>query len=104
MQATDAGAQDSTDSTTEQRRELAIKRLKAKSDFKKHLLAYVAVNTMLIVIWAFNSAGQPWPRGMFWPIIPIVGWGVGLVMQGYVTYRGNVYTQEKIQREMSKLP
>ena len=101
MQTTEAGARDST---TEQRRELAIKRLKAKSDFKKHLLAYAAVNTMLIVIWAFTNAGQPWPRSIFWPIFLIVGWGVGLVIHGYVTYRGNVYTEEKIQREMTKLP
>jgi hypothetical protein len=41
---------------------------------------------------------------MFWPIIPLVGWGVGLVMHGYVTYHGNAYTEEKIQREMTKLP
>ena len=101
MQTTEAGARDSA---TEQRHELAIKRLKAKSDFKKHLLAYVAVNTMLIVIWAFTNAGQPWPRGIFWPIFPIVGWGAGLVIHGYVTYRGNVDNEEKIQREMTKLP
>ena len=101
METTEASARDST---TEQRRELAIKRLKAKSDFKKQLLAYVAVNTMLTVIWAFTSAGQPWPRGIFWPIFPIIGWGVGLVIHGYVTYRGNSYTEEKIQREMTKLP
>jgi 2TM domain len=101
MQTTDASA---PDSTTGQRRELAIKRLKAKDDFKKHLLAYLAVNTMLIVIWAYTNAGQPWPKGMFWPVIPLVGWGAGLVMHGYATYHGNAYTEEKIQREMTKLP
>jgi len=26
------------------------------------------------------------------------------VIHGYVTYRGNIYTEEKIQREMTKLP
>jgi hypothetical protein len=101
METTEASARDST---TERRRELAIKRLKAKSDFKKQLLAYVAVNTMLTVIWAFTSAGQPWPRSIFWPIFPIVGWGAGLVIHGYAIYRGNSYTEEKIQREMTKLP
>jgi hypothetical protein len=62
METTEAGARDST---TEQRRELAVKRLKAKSDFKKQLLAYVAVNTMLTVIWVLTSAGQPWPKGIW---------------------------------------
>lgn len=49
MQTTDASAQDST---TGQRRELAIKRLKAKDDFKKHLLAYLAVSSQRIAgVW-----------------------------------------------------
>jgi hypothetical protein len=86
------------------RREQAIKRIKAKNDFKIHLVVYLAVNTMLVVIWAFTNAGQPFPQGFFWPIFPIVGWGIGVVINGYVAYRGHVYTEEQIQREMQKLP
>ncbi len=86
------------------RRELAIKRIKAKNDFKIHLLVYLTVNTMLVVIWAFTNAGQPFPQGFFWPIFPIAGWGIGVVINGYVAYWGNVYTEEQIQREMQKLP
>jgi uncharacterized protein DUF1707/2TM domain-containing protein len=37
------------------------------------LAAYVAVNLMLIVIWAVTGAGY------FWPIWPLLGWGIGLV-------------------------
>jgi hypothetical protein len=81
-----------------QRREEAIKRIKAKNDFKIHLVVYLAVNSMLIAIWAFTGAG------FFWPIFPIVGWGIGVVINGYVAYQGNVYTEEQIQREMQKLP
>jgi 2TM domain len=80
------------------RREQAIKRIKAKNDFKIHLVVYLAVNAMLVVIWAFTNAG------FFWPIFPIAGWGIGVVINGYVAYRGNVYTEEQIQREMQKLP
>ncbi len=86
------------------RREQAIKRIKAKNDFKIHLLVYLTVNTMLVVIWAFTNAGQPFPQGFFWPIFPIAGWGIGVVINGYVAYWGNVYTEEQIQREMQKLP
>lgn len=86
------------------RREQAIKRIKAKNDFKIHLVVYLAVNTMLVVIWAFTNAGQPFPGGFFWPIFPIAGWGIGVVINGYVAYQGNVYTEERIQREMQKLP
>ena len=86
------------------RRELAIKRIKAKNDFKIHLVVYLAVNAMLVAIWAFTNAGQPFPIGFFWPIFPMVGWGIGVVINGYVVYRGNVYTEEQIQREMRNLP
>jgi hypothetical protein len=80
------------------RREQAIKRIKEKNDFKIHLMVYLAVNAMLVFIWAFTS------QGFFWPIFPIVGWGIGVVINGYIVYRGNIYTEERIQREMEKLP
>ncbi len=85
-------------STNESRRELAIKRIKEKNDFKIHLFIYVVINSMLVVVWAFTD------RTFFWPILPIVGWGVGVVINGYVVYRGNVVTEEQIEREMKNLP
>jgi Domain of unknown function (DUF1707)/2TM domain len=39
----------------------------------EHVRAYVAVNVMLVAIWALTGAGY------FWPIWPILGWGVGVV-------------------------
>jgi hypothetical protein len=88
--------------TPEDRRELAIKRLKAKHDFKIHLVVYVAVNTFLAVMWALTNAGEPYPQGIFWPIFPIVGWGVAVAINAYVVY-GKPYTEDRIQREMRKL-
>jgi len=35
--------------------------------------AYLAVNLLLIVIWAATGAGY------FWPIWPLLGWGIGLM-------------------------
>ena len=90
--------------TTEGRRALAIKRIKAKNDFSIHLFVYFAVNTMLVLIWAFTNAGKPWPQGFFWPIFVIASWGIGLVINAYVVYRSNVYTEDQIQREMKQLP
>jgi class 3 adenylate cyclase len=37
-----------------------------------HFAIYAAVNVMLIGIWAASGAGY------FWPIWPILGWGIGL--------------------------
>jgi hypothetical protein len=41
-----------------------------------HLAAYVAVNLLLIGIWAATGGGY------FWPIWPLLGWGVGVVFDG----------------------
>ena len=35
--------------------------------------AFLAVNLVLIVIWAATGAGY------FWPIWPLLGWGIGLI-------------------------
>ena len=86
--------------TDEGRRALAIRRIKAKNEFKIHLVVYLCVNATLIVIWAFTSL---W-TSFFWPIIPLAAWGIGLVMHGYTAYRQNVYTEEQINREMRQLP
>jgi hypothetical protein len=40
---------------------------------RPELAAFVAVNLMLIVIWAATGAGY------FWPIWPLLGWGIGLI-------------------------
>jgi hypothetical protein len=66
-------------------------------------LVYVLVNSALVVIWAFVSAGRGGDQAFFWPIFPIVGWGFGIVMQGYKVYRGGAITESQIAREMEKL-
>lgn len=90
--------------TAEGRRTLAINRIKAKNEFKIHLVVYLCFNGMLTLIWAFTSLGSSFLAGFFWPIIPMAGWGIGLVIHGYTAYRPNVYTEDQIQREMKRLP
>lgn len=58
--------------TDEELRNRALKRLKAKRDLQAHILAYVTVNLMLVGIWWVSGVG------FFWPIFPILGWGIGL--------------------------
>ena len=38
--------------------------------------AFLAVNVMLVAIWALSGGGY------FWPLWPILGWGLGLVRPG----------------------
>ncbi len=77
--------------------ELAVKRLKAKQDFRNHLAAYVVVNTFLVVLWALTGAGG------FWPLFPICGWGIGLALHAWSVFGPSVATTEKIEREMDRM-
>jgi hypothetical protein len=45
------------------------------------LVPYVAVNLLLVGIWAATGAGY------FWPIWPILGWGIGLLPHGACSRR-----------------
>ena len=78
-------------------REQAIQRLKKKRDFKTHVLVYVAVNAFLVVIWAVTSAG------FFWPIFPILGWGIGVLANAWDVYGRKPISEEEIRREADRL-
>jgi len=78
-------------------REKALARLEGKREFTAHLLAYVLVNGMFVVIWAMSGGG------FFWPIFPILGWGIGIAFHGWDTFRRTEPSEAKIQREMEHL-
>ncbi len=83
-------------STIEERREEAIERLKAKSEFRAHALVYVLVNALLIGVWAVSGAG------FFWPIFPLLGWGIALALHAYDIYGRKTISEEDIQAEMRR--
>lgn len=74
----------------------AVARLNAKREFKGHLLAYVLVNALLVVIWATTGAG------FFWPIFPLLGWGIGMMFHAWDVY-GSRPSEDEIRREMDRL-
>jgi fatty acid desaturase len=79
----------------QERRDAAIKRIKDKRDFKTHVVSYVVVNLFLVGVWAISGGGY------FWPGWVMAGWGIGLVLHWWQTYRGErPITEEDIQREM----
>ena len=75
-------------------REAALKRVKAKRDFRNHVAAYLIVNTMFVFIWALSGAGY------FWPIWIIASWGVGLAFNAWAVYFEKPITEDEIRREM----
>ena len=82
-------------------REQALENIKRRRDFKAHALAYVLVNAFLWVIWAVTSSAHGSP--IFpWPIIPLAGWGIGLGMHAWDTYRRPI-TERDVDRELERL-
>ena len=77
--------------------ERAVKRLKAKEEFRVHLLIYALVNGMVVLIWAMTGAS------FFWPIFLIAGWGIGLVAHAMEVYWRHEPTEAEIASEMDRL-
>ena len=80
----------------DEQREAALKRVNGRRDFRNHVAAYLIVNTMLVLIWAFSGAGY------FWPIWIIAAWGVGLALNAWAVYFEKPITEDEIRREMGQ--
>ncbi len=81
----------------QERREAAIKRLKAKQEFWGHLVVYLVVNAMLVGVWALTSDG-----GYFWPMWPLLGWGVAVLLHAWDAFFRRPLSEEQIRKEMDK--
>ncbi|HEY3621051.1 MAG TPA: 2TM domain-containing protein [Roseiarcus sp.] len=75
-----------------------MERIRAKRAFGRHATVYVAVNLLLIAVWAITS------RGYFWPIWPILGWGVGLGVNYWTVFFRRPISDDEIRREIKKGP
>ena len=78
-------------------RQQAVRSLKKKQDFRSHVVAYVLVNALLVGIWAATGAN------FFWPIFPIIGWGIGLAFNAWDVYGRRPLSDEQIRREQERL-
>jgi hypothetical protein len=78
-------------------REQALSQLKKKRGLRAHVFVYVVVNAMLVVIWAVTGAGA------FWPIFPILGWGVGVAANAWDVYGRKPIGEDEIRRETERL-
>ena len=81
-------------------RDLATKRLKARTDFYHYLLVWLAVSVLVTVVWALTNLG-----GYFWPGWVIGGMGIAAFFQAINVFgpvRG-VYSDDKVTQEMNRL-
>ena len=104
--STDASATHSTGlppstPTDEELRVVAIRRVKAKRDFRTNLLVYLVVNIGLWTIWIVDSVANTW--GFPWPIFPTVFWGLFVLGQANDTYRRDPLREDLVQQEIENL-
>lgn len=79
----------------EERRNEAIKRLKAKREFWGHLLAYILVNGLLVAIWWVSNSHH------FWPMWVLLSWGIGLGFHAWDVFQRPI-SEEAIRKEMER--
>ena len=84
--------------TEETLRTRAVAALKKRRDFRAHLLIYVLVNSAFVATWALTSRDS-----FFWPIFPLVFWGIGVVMNAWDVYVAGDFTEDEIQHQMHRL-
>ena len=82
---------------SEERRQWAIRRIRAKRKFWMHVGVYVAVNALLVFVWAVGS------NDSFWPVWPMLGWGIGVLAHAARVFIGPPeISEEQIDRELRR--
>ncbi len=86
---------------TEELHDVARKRLEERRDFRTHVVVYLTVNAMLWAIYAAVAV----TTGVWipWPVFPMLGWGVGLVIHAWTVYGDKPITEADVRAEMDRL-
>jgi len=79
-------------------REAARKRLEERRGFVPHLIVYLVVNAGLALVWMLTGS-----NGFFWPIFPVLFWGVGIVLHGWNAYISRPITEADVDHELDRL-
>lgn len=77
----------------------ALERIEEKRAFLAHLGSYWGVMTLLVVIWLLTSGWNSY----FWPIWPMLGWGIGVASHGLSLRQESEPSEEQIAKEAAKL-
>jgi hypothetical protein len=88
-------------SVEERLRQQAVRNLRRRAAFRIHLLVYCLVNLLVVVTWLSVAVAT----GVWFPwfVFCTLGWGIGLAVHAWVTYRGDELSEERIRAEMSRI-
>jgi hypothetical protein len=81
-----------------QRDEALWKMAEARAGFKRHFVSYLVINIFFIGIWYFSGGNN---GRYFWPIWPILAWGVSLLFHYLGVYRSQSFFS--VEGEYEKL-
>jgi hypothetical protein len=90
-----------TTPTEDELRTVAIKRVKAKRDFRSHLFIYIVVNIGLWSIWIIDSIANQWEFP--WPVFPTVIWGLFVLGHANDIYWRDPLREDLVQQEIENL-
>jgi len=82
-------------------RQLAIRRLKKKGEFRSHLYVYLVVNLGLWAVWFIDGLNGSF--GFPWPVFPTLFWGLFVVGHASDVYGRDPLREDRVQREMEEL-
>ncbi|TDH26215.1 2TM domain-containing protein [Segetibacter sp. 3557_3] len=68
-----------------------------RASFKWNLRSYVILNVLFVIVWYFSSG----PGSYYWPIWPMLGWGIGLASHYFSAYHEGRFNT--IEKEYDKL-
>jgi hypothetical protein len=80
-------------------RQRALESLEAKADFRGHFTMYALVMLLLVGIWGFSTGFS----GFFWPIFPMMGWGLAVAIHGVSLQWDKEPSEEEIDAEIERL-
>lgn len=82
-------------------RDEALRRLKARRDFKAHAFAYLLINLVVWTVWLIIglNSGSWWP----WPVFVTLGWGIGFAFNAWDVYLRKPITEADVASEIEKL-
>lgn len=80
-------------------RKRALQRLEAKKDFRQHLAVYLCVMALLTCIWLVTTGFGDY----FWPIWPMLGWGVGIAIHGTTLALDREPSEAEIAEEAARI-
>jgi hypothetical protein len=70
---------------------------KKRAAFKWSFSVYVFIMAFLVAVWFFSTG----PGFYFWPVWPMMGWGIGILFQYLAAYQGNnLFTARREYEEL----